>query len=84
MHRICRLPDVCVDVDSSGNTYKPDIVTSNVFKISPSGIVLATFNTNSPPFNFPHGVAVDSSDNIFVVDRFNNRVVKLSPAGKLR
>jgi streptogramin lyase len=74
---------VCVGVDSSGNTDTTDIVTSNVFKISSSGTVLATFNTNSPPFNFPHAVVVDSSSNIFVVDRLNNRVVKLSPDGQM-
>ena len=73
-----------VAVDSSGNVYVADMVTT-VFKNSPatvhssqSGVLKVQLMDNS---SSPKGVAVDSSGNVYVADTGNDRIQKFTSNG---
>jgi uncharacterized protein (TIGR03437 family) len=82
-----------VAADGAGNVYAADLISSRVFKISPSGTVTTfagngatTFVGDGGPatraslFN-PRGVAADASGNVYILDSTNNRVRKVDSSG---
>jgi DNA-binding beta-propeller fold protein YncE len=73
-------------VDDTGNIYVVDQNTSNVRKISESGIINRVAGTSLSGFsgdgggplfaklNAPTGVAIDKNGRLFIADQINNRI----------
>jgi sugar lactone lactonase YvrE len=81
-----------VAVDSSGNLFVAEQVTSVIRKITPAGVVTTFAGTAyssgsadgtgpNAQFSGPRAVAVDGADNIYVADTSNNTIRKITPAG---
>ena len=81
-----------IAIDSSGNTYVADTVSSTIRKITSAGVVTtyagvagAAGSVDGPAstarFNGPYGVAVDVSGNVYVADTFNQTIRMITPAG---
>ncbi|MHB8522121.1 MAG: NHL repeat-containing protein, partial [Limisphaerales bacterium] len=65
-----------VAVESAGNVYVTDQVTSTIRKVTPAGVV----TTLAAGLNHPSGVAVDSAGNVYVADTGNHTIRKVTPA----
>jgi sugar lactone lactonase YvrE len=81
-----------IAVDTVGNVYVADNVSSVIRKITPDGNVStlagAAYKTgstegsgNAARFNNPTGVSVDSAGNVYVADSGNDTLRKITPAG---
>lgn len=80
-----------VAVDSKGNIYAADLLSSTIRKITPDGVVFTFAGAGKPGYkdgkgkdamlNNPHAIAIDSKDNLFIVDIGNNMVRKITPDG---
>ena len=79
-----------VALDSTGNIYVADGVSSRIRKITPAAVVTTFAGSTSgyldatgtsAQFNSPNGIAVDSLNNVFVADSSNHRIRKITPAG---
>jgi uncharacterized repeat protein (TIGR01451 family) len=66
-----------VAVDSSGDVFIADPLTSQVVEFKPDG----TQSTVGSGLSGPEGVAVDQNGNVYIADTFNNRVVQVTPGG---
>ncbi|HXS98379.1 MAG TPA: SBBP repeat-containing protein [Candidatus Limnocylindrales bacterium] len=84
-----------IALDSSGNLYVADIVSSRVLKVSASGTVTTLAGNGATTFSgdggpgtkaalfSPSGVAADSSGNVYIADSSNNRVRKVDAGGTI-
>jgi sugar lactone lactonase YvrE len=81
-----------VAVDSAGNVYVADFVSSTIRRITPAGLVSTIAGSannvggadgmgSAARFNHPRGVAVDGADNIYVADTENHTIRKITVAG---
>jgi sugar lactone lactonase YvrE len=67
-------------VDSAGNLYIADEVTSTIRKVTPDGMISTAVGSSAGLRN-PSDVAVDASGNLYIADFNSLRVVKITPAG---
>src|SRR5205823_6621998 len=77
---------VGVAVDSAGNVYVADAEYRRIVKLSPTGELLAQWDSRGAErgqFRSPQSVAVDSAGSVYVVDSGSAGIVKLSPTGEL-
>ena len=63
-------------VDSAGNVYTANYLSSNVTKITPAG-VSSTWATG----NHPLGIKVDSAGNVYTANEADDTVTKIAPDG---
>jgi sugar lactone lactonase YvrE len=63
---------------SDGTLYAADPVASKVFRITPAGVIVGSFDTNHAEM-----VATDWQDNVYVPDLLHNALDKYSPNGTL-
>src|ERR1035437_8022952 len=81
-------------VDDAGNVYLADHSYHTIWKVAPSGTIIAVaggnggFSGDGGPavgasLNSPSGVAVDSVGNLLVADSGNGRIRLVTPAGKI-
>ena len=82
-------------MDSGGNLYVSDSLTSVIRKIDRNGIISTIAGTGTLGFggdggpatqarlNGPFGLDFDASGNLIFVDQFNNRVRMVSPSGTI-
>ena len=79
-------------VDTNGNVYVVDFVSSTIQKITPAGVVTtlaglagstgsADGTGTNALFNHPDGLTVDTNGNVFVADTSNHTIRKVTPAG---
>ena len=80
---------ICVSLD--GYVYFTDTQIHNIYRISPSGVVIKfagggssgyvdDIGTNAK-FNIPSGICVGLDRNLYVADSGNNRIRKITPCG---
>ncbi len=84
-----------VAVDSAGNLYVADIISSRVLKVNAAGTITTlagngaiTFAGDGGPathasFFNPSGVAADNAGNVYIADSMNNRIRKVDSAGTI-
>jgi len=79
-----------ITIDSAGNLYVADAVSSRIRKITPSGAVTTIAghycdnvdgNGTQAGFCTPKGITIDPSGNLYVADSSNNKIRKITPAG---
>ncbi len=81
-----------VAVDTNGNVYVADHMSSTIRRVTPGGVVTTLAglagNTGSANgtgsaarFNYPLGAALDSAGNLYVADYNNDTIRKVTPAG---
>lgn len=81
-----------VAVDSAGNVFVADAVSSTIRKVSPAGVVttfagiagsggFADGTGSAARFSTPQGVAVDGAGNVYVADTGNNAIRKIAADG---
>ncbi|MBV8666507.1 MAG: DUF4214 domain-containing protein [Burkholderiaceae bacterium] len=83
-----------VAVDSAGNVYVADYISSNIRKITPAGMVTtfagipavgrpgyADGTASAARFAFPRSLTVDSFGNVYVADTGNNCIRMITPSG---
>ena len=68
-------------LDSNGNIYVADQITSRVAELDSSGKLIRNIGVGS--LKSPSAVAVDSKGIIYVADTFNYRVAVFTPDGKV-
>jgi DNA-binding beta-propeller fold protein YncE len=71
---------VGVAVDATGAVYVPDAAGDAIRKLSPTGKLLALWNSQ---LNHPSGIALDPEGHIYIADTGDSRIVKLSATGRL-
>jgi len=70
--------------DRVGNLYVVDSANYRVYKLAPTGEVLAAFGTHGAAFgefDHPSAIALDRVGNLYVADTGNNRIQELSTTG---
>ncbi len=66
-------------LDSAGNLYVSNYVSSTIEKFSPDGTDLGLFASSG--VNLPHGMIFDSAGNLYVANNGNSTIEKFSSAG---
>jgi streptogramin lyase len=81
-----------IGLDSSGNLYVAEYVSSVIRHVTPEGVVTRIagqpddYGTNNGPgsaaqFYGPYGLTLDSATNVYVADTLNNMIRQVTPTG---
>jgi sugar lactone lactonase YvrE len=68
-------------VDGAGNVYVSDVISNNVFKLSSSGTLLATWPVSGVSLSSPWGMVFGTDGTLYVANPGANDIVAITPAG---
>lgn len=80
-----------ITLDSNKNIYVSDLLSHNIRKITPAGVVTTLAGSSNPgkmngrgtsaSFNWPYGVATDATGNVYVADQENALIRIINDSG---